>query len=137
MERNEIIVELYFIKKMKQIDIAEKLNISKYIVSRTLSKDPRYKEEKEKRRQEAIKRHNEKKAESVIRKRKSSQNDYAMLKNQHIQASMELSGGKKTISNRAFRNWNSSIYRYDNKTKSYKVKSNVVTTYDVPKKIKW
>lgn len=64
-------------------------------------------------------------------------NDYAILKNQHIQASMELSGGKKTISNRAFRNWNSSIYKYDNKTKSYKVKSNVVTTYDVPKKIKW
>ena len=137
MERNEIIVELYFINKMKQKDIAEKLNISKYIVSRVLAKDSRYKQEKENRKQEAIKRHNEKKAESVIRKRKNAQNDYAILRNQHIKASLELSGGKKTINNRTFRNWNSSIYRYDKKTKSYKLKSNVATTYDVPKKIKW
>ena len=120
MERNKIIVELYFTNKMKQKDIAEKLNISKYIVSRVLSK-----------------RHNEKKAESVIRKRKQKQNDYAILKNQHIQASLELSGGRKSIGNIAFRDWNSSIYRYDRKTKSYKLKSNVVATYDVPKKIKW
>lgn len=137
MERNKIIVELYFINKMKQKDIAEKLDISKYIVSRVLSKDARYSEEKERRKEQSIKRHNEKKAVSVIRKRKQKQNDYAILKNQHIQASLELSGGRKDIGNRAFRDWNSSIYRYDNKTKSYKLKSNVVATYDVPKRIKW
>ena len=48
MGRNEIIVELYFTNKMKQKDIAEKLNISKYVVSRVLSKDERYEQEKEK-----------------------------------------------------------------------------------------
>ena len=137
MERNEIIVELYFVNKMKQKEIAEKLNISKYIVSRVISKDPRYKDEKEQRKQISIKRHNERKADSVIRKRRNTINDYAILKNQHIQATMELSGGKKSIGNRAFRDWNSSIYRYDYKTKSYKLKSNVVATYDVPKQIKW
>ena len=137
MGRNEIIVELYFTNKMKQKDIAEKLNISKYIVSRVLSKDARYEQEKASRKELSIKKHNEKKAESVIRKRKQKQSEYAILKNQHIQASLELSGGKKSIGNRAFRNWNSSIYRYDNKRKSYKLKSNIVTTYDVPKKIKW
>ena len=103
MERNKIIVELYFTNKMKQKDIAEKLNISKYIVSRVLSKDARYSEEKERRKEMSIKRHNEKKAESVIRKRKQKQNDYAILKNQHIQASLELSGGRKSIGNIAFR----------------------------------
>ena len=51
MERNEIVVELYFTQKMKQKEIAEKLNISKYIVSRTLVKDARYKVEKEKRKE--------------------------------------------------------------------------------------
>lgn len=137
MGRKEIIVELYFTNKMKQKDIAEKLNISKYIVSRVLSKDARYEQEKASRKELSIKKHNEKKAESVIRKRKQKQSEYAILKNQHIQASLELSGGKKSIGNRAFRNWNSSIYRYDNKIKSYKLKSNIVTTYDVPKKIKW
>ena len=49
MERNEIIIELYFIKKMKQKEIAEMLNISKYIVSRVLSKESKYNEEKERR----------------------------------------------------------------------------------------
>lgn len=29
------------------------------------------------------------------------------------------------------------MYRYDEKTKSYKIKSNVTTSNDVPKKIKW
>lgn len=137
MGRDEIIVELYFINKMKQKDIAEQLNISKYIVSRVLSKDSRYKDEKNRRKEIAIKKHNEKKAESVIKKRKQKQDYYAILKNQHIQASLELSGGRKPIGNRAFRNWNSSIYGYDNKTKSYKLKPNIMATYDVPKKIKW
>ena len=137
MGRNEIIVELYFTQNMKQKEIAEKLNISKYIVSRTLAKDSRYKQEKERRKEISIKKHNEKKAESVIRKRQNSRNDYAILKNQHIQASLELSGGKVHIGNRAFRDWNSSIYRYDKKTKSYKLKSDVVATYDVPRRIKW
>lgn len=137
MERNESIVELYFDYKMKQKDIAEKLNISKYVVSRVLAKDIRYKEEKEKRKEISLENHNKKKIEDIIKKRKNSQDEYAILKNQHIQATMELSGGRKSIGNRAFRDWNSSIYRYDNKTKSYKLKSNVMATYDVPKKIKW
>ena len=54
----------------------------------------------------------------------------------HIQASRELSGGKN-ISNRAFRNWNSSIYKYNDKTKSYYLKKGIVTGFDVPKKINW
>lgn len=137
MERNEIIVELYFIKKMKQKDIAQKLNISKYIVSRVLRNDARYEQEKERRKEISIKTHNEKKIESVIRKRKQKQSDYAIIKNQHIQASLELSGGRKPIGNRAFRDWNPSIYKYDNKTKSYKLKSNITVTQDVPKRIKW
>jgi len=137
MERNKIIVELYFINKMKQKDIAEQLNISKYIVSRVLAKDSRYKKEKEKRKEISTQRHNKQKVESIIKKRKEKQNFYDVLKSQHLQASLELSGGKKNIGNRAFRNWNPSIYRYDNKTRSYKLKSNIVATYDVPRKIKW
>ncbi|MBS5854833.1 MAG: hypothetical protein KIC56_06420 [Clostridium sp.] len=44
----EIIIKLYFENKMKQVDIAKQLNISKYKVSRTLSKDEQYQKEKEK-----------------------------------------------------------------------------------------
>ena len=49
MEIKEQILELYFNKQLKQKEIATKLNISKYIVSRTLRKDHRYLLEKEKR----------------------------------------------------------------------------------------
>ena len=48
---------------------------------------------------------------------KKGTDDYAVLKEMHQQASRELSGGTKPISNRAFRNWNTSIYRYNDKSK--------------------
>ena len=80
MNRNEFIIELYFIKKMKQKEIAKELNISKYIVSRVVTKDTRYEEEKEKRKQESINRHNRKKTESILKKRKKMQDEYAILK---------------------------------------------------------
>ena len=46
---NEKILKMYFEDKMKQIEIAKELNISKYKVSRVVTKDFRYKLEKEKR----------------------------------------------------------------------------------------
>lgn len=60
MNRNETIVELYFIHKMKQREIAEKLEISKYIVSRVVRKDARYETEKENRKEISNQRHNKK-----------------------------------------------------------------------------
>lgn len=56
----------------------------------------------------------------------------------HRQASIELST-RKTISNRAFRNWNSSIYEYHSRTKEYRIKDNMKNkiSYAIPKKIKW
>ena len=44
---NEKILKMYFEDKMKQIEIAKELNISKYKVSRVVTKDFRYKLEKE------------------------------------------------------------------------------------------
>ena len=53
----------------------------------------------------------------IAKKKKSKEKDgdiaYAQLRQMHIQASRELSGGRKTINNRAFRKWNSSIYNYN------------------------
>lgn len=58
----------------------------------------------------------------------------AILKQQHIQATQELSGGKSTISNRAFKKWNSSIYRYNSKSKTYNLIKGINISKDVPKK---
>ena len=43
------ILDMYFKEKMKQIDIATELGVSKYKVSRVIAKDPRSIEEKENR----------------------------------------------------------------------------------------
>lgn len=56
----EIILQKYFEERMKQIDISKQLNISKYKVSRTVSKDSRYHEEKERRKKMAKIQHTEK-----------------------------------------------------------------------------
>ena len=57
---------------------------------------------------------------------------------QHRQATSELSG-RRTINNRAFKKWNTSIYEYHNRTKEFRVKEEFknAMSYSVPKKIKW
>lgn len=135
----EEILKKYFEDKMKQVDIATELNVSKYKVSRVVTKDPRYKTEKERRKESNRKKNREETKKYISKERKKKKDDiaYEQLKQAHIQATMELSGGRKTISNRAFRNWNSSIYKYNEKNQSYQLKSGINVGADVPKTIKW
>lgn len=136
---DKLILEKYFNEKLSQVEIAKELNISKSKVSRTVSKDVRYQKEKNDRKNNnKIK--NKRFTINYInakRKQKGIDKDYAILRQLHEQASRELSGGKKSIGNRAFRDWNSSIYRYNEKNKSYILKSGINVGADVPKKIKW
>ena len=95
---------------------------------------------KKERRKEANRRKNiEETKEYINKERKKKKDDigYAQLKQAHMQATAELSGGRKSISNRAFRDWNSSIYKYNEKNQSYKLKSGINVGVDVPKIIKW
>ena len=135
MTREEEIFFLYFEEKLKQKEIAEKLKISKYIVSRTLNKNEKYKKEKERRTFEQKKIHNEKTKKYICIKREKQ---YAMdqkIKQDHIQASIELSSAK-TIHNRAFRKWNASIYKLNPKKKYYELDKSITVSYDVPKIVK-
>jgi len=132
----EKILKMYFVYRMKQIDIARKLNISKYKVCRVVTKDSRYTEEKNARKEINRKKHIEKTKEYIKKKRRMD-SELAKVKRDHILAVMELSDKNRVISNRAFRNWNTSIYRYDGKSKSFVLKRNVITGADVPKRVKW
>ena len=135
----ELILEKYFNEKLSQVEIAKELNIYKSTVSRIVSKDIRYQKEKAVRKNEnriknkefTINYINEK------RKQKSKDEDYDILKYLHEQASIELSGSKNPIGNRAFRNWNSSIYKYNDKRKSYILRRGINVGADVPRTIKW
>ena len=138
MEKQEKIKELYFECKYNQKEISAILGISNKYVSKVLLKDSRYKEEKEKRKLLSQSRHRQKTIDYIKNKRKSNINvEYEKLKQMHIQASIELSGGRKQINNRAFRNWNKSAYKYDRKSQSYVLRKDIVTGIDAPKKIKW
>lgn len=138
MQNNkDAIIELYFIKKLRVIDIAKQLEISKSAVTQVLQKDNRYLKEKELRKQQNRRKNIEYTKKYMANLRKSKEMEYARLKQAHIQATMELSGGNKPINNRAFRNWNSSAYRYDEKRKSYILKRGIIAGADVPKQIKW
>ena len=133
------ILELYFKQKLKQKDIAEKLKISKYKVSRTVTKDARYFTEKENRKIKSKEKHIED-TKKIIKKQRELINfkqnsDDLVLRNMHNQASRELSKPKR-LSNMAYRNWNTSAYSYNEKKKRFEFKDELGRSHDVPKYIK-
>ena len=139
MTKKEKIINFYYEKRLNTIDISKKLKVSKQYVSKIIKTDMRYDSEKLKRKQETKIRHNKKNIECISRKRKQNKNEQldATLEILHKQASFELSS-KKIINNRAFKNWNSSIFEYYSKTREFRLleEFNNKTSYAVPKKIK-
>ena len=121
-KERERIIYLFFIEKRIQKDIANILNISKYKVSRTVTKDARYKNEKEMRKKANQQKHVEKTKKYISSERKSKQmnsgTDNMIIKNKHIQASIELSKTKR-LTNEAYREWNKSAYLYNKDKKRY------------------
>jgi len=136
---NEEILRLYFNEGRKQVDIANILGISKYKVSRIVTKDKRYIEEKDKRK--VI--NKQKRSNDITRRTKEkrlkiqfkSKVDDLILKNMHNQASMEMSKCKK-LSDYAYRNWNTSAYSYNNEKKRFEFREELGRSYDVKKYLK-
>ncbi len=136
--KNEII-NMYFVKKMKPVCIAKKLNISKSAVTQVLQKDERYVKTKKDRIIQNQKQHKEKTKKYIKNVRKITQfknsAEDLILKNMHNQASAELSQ-HKTMSNIAFRNWNKSAYSYNERKRRYEFKEELGRSYGAPKYIK-
>lgn len=133
------IIDMYFNKKMKQIEIAVTLGIAKSIVSKILKKDARFIAEKETRKQENKVKHNKDIQNRVEAKRKEIQFEHKVddltLKHLHAQATMELSKGRH-LSDESYRKWNSSAYKYNPSKHRYEYDTNLVRSYAVPKYIK-
>lgn len=135
----DTIIHKYFIEKLKPVEIAKELNISKSAVTQVLQKDKRYKKEKIKRISKNKKNHNEmtkkymKHKREVIKRKKDK--DTIDLRNMHNQATAELSK-KRRITNIAYRNWNKSAFIYNSKRKGYEFRKELGRSYDVPKFIK-
>lgn len=132
------VLNMYYIGKKKQIEIANQLNISKYKVSRIVRNDSRFNKEKQDRKLLNKKKHIENTKNYINKKRKvKSDIDYAILKKQHEQASRELSVSTNYISNRALKKWNSSAYKYNKKDKSYVLRKEIIAGSDIPRSISW
>lgn len=136
---DEKILILFYIEKLKQKEIAKELGISTSTVSRAVRKDERYLLEKERRKHESKIRHNKSIQEHVERSRRIKQfknkNEDLILKNMHNQASIELSEVKR-LSDMAYRNWNISAYKYNQKRKGFEFEKQLGRTFDIPKFIK-
>ena len=140
MSKKEKIIRMFFEEKLTTVQIAKELKITKQYVSKIVRLDSRYTKERKDRKLRNKQKQNQRAKDYMYAKRireKQSRLD-AMVKIQHAQASCELSG-RKTINNRTYRNWNSSIYEYNKKTKEYTVKKSFQNkvSYAIPKKIKW
>lgn len=138
MSNRNKILQLYFDEKLNQTEIAKILNISNNAVSKVLKADPKYQEEKNNRKQlNKIKRNKDIQRRVEKKRKQTNSSDIQIIKKMHEQASLELSGGTKPISNRAFRNWNSSVYKYNSRNQSYELKKGINAGADVPKRINW
>lgn len=133
------ILELYFEQNLKQIEISDILGVSKYKVSRIVTNDKRYFEEKEKRKNKSKEKHIEDTKKIVKSKRNQEKMkksiDNLILREMHKQASMELSKGRK-LSDMAYRNWNTSAYKYNQEKKRFEFRDELGRSCDIKKYLK-
>ena len=133
------ILNLYFEECLKQKDIAKRLGISNSKVSRIVTKDSRYPEEKERRKEISKIKHSES-AKRIMKKKRErikfeKNADDLLLRKMHNQASMELSKNSR-LSDMAYRNWNTSAYKYNEEKKRYEFREELGRSYDVKKYLK-
>lgn len=136
MENRENILDLYFNKHLKQIEIATIVGVSKQYVSKVIKADSRYAEEKQTRKDEnAIKRKDYlKEYYKNYDRPKIEDNSYEQLQSLLYQDSLELSYSSSNINDYAFAKYNLSIYHRD-KNGNLKLNKGIKVGNDVPKTI--
>ncbi len=142
MTKKEKIILFYYEQNLNTVTISNKLKISQQYVSKVIQTDERYISEKIKRKEESKLKQRDRNINCIknTRAKNKARNERldAVVEILHRQASCELSG-RKTINNRAFKKWNSSIYEYHSRSKEYRIKEKFksMVSYAAPKKIKW
>lgn len=136
-DRKEKILDLFFNEHLKQIDIAQILDVSKQYVSKILKADSRYAEAKQnKLKENAIKR-KEYLTEYFknYQRPKNEDNSYEQMKAQQNQDSLELSYYNSSyINDYAFAKWNLSAY-HRNKKGNLVLNRDLKVGFDVPRTV--
>lgn len=113
----EEIKRLYFEEHLSQVEIAEIFKVSKQAINKVIKKDPRLAEEKEYRHNLSIenkKNYNNEYSKTYKRKKSTDTEEYYAMQVQLNEDSKMLSTHHE-ISDKAFAQSNSSIYKYDSK----------------------
>ena len=133
----EKIIELFFIKHLKPVDIAKKLKIGMPYITKIIQKDSRYIREKETRRQENKEKNKTQKriyAQNRRKKEKEEKQEYQKLLVQ-INRDNEYLSTKKKENDLQFVNCNRSAYDYDKNSSDLVLKDNINAGYAVPKRV--
>ena len=132
VSNKEQIIELFYIKHIKPVDIAQKFNVSNVYITKVIKKDCRYIDEKNQRKQSNELRHKKYTNDYIKEKQKAARESYEILKYQLEKDTQELSYNYG-ISNRSFRKANSSAYHYNSKKKRFEIDRKLKVGFDVPK----
>ena len=137
MEKVAIINELYFDEKKTLTEIADIINTSVSYISKILRKNEKYNEEKEKRKNEKLIHRRKVQKDLIYSKRKNKVDiEYIKVKNEHEQASMELSK-RSMLGTDTLRKCRSSAFIYNPNKKRYEFDTkNLTKPADFPLYIK-
>lgn len=131
------IIELFFTKHLKPVDIAKKLKVGMPYITKIIQKDERYIDEKEARK-------SDNKEKNKIQKRTYAQNRREKEKQEkleyqamliQINKDNEYLSTKNEISDIQFAKWNRGMYDYDKKSSDLILKEGFKFAMDVPKRV--
>ena len=131
------IIELFFIKRLKPVEIAKKLKVGMPYITKIIQKDERYIEEKESRKSENKEKNKIKKriyAQNRREKEKQDKIEYERLLIQINQDNQILSTKKKE-DDLQYAKWNRSVYEYDKNTSDLVLKDGVNAGYAIAKRV--
>ena len=135
IDNKNYILDKYYNEHDKPTNIAKELNVNPSYITKIINNDTRYIQEREYRAQ--ISRENRKIAKrDWIRNKRQSESDkqlYKFVKQQHIEASKELSYSSE-MSDLTYRKWNSSAYHRNSKDNLI-IDRKLKVGSDVPKSI--
>ena len=137
MDKKQEILKLYYDENSKIIDIVDKVKVSRAYISKIIKGDSRYEEKKKVQKEETRKRKKNYTRLKMKQIRDKKLQEDAYMKRQHLQATMELSKGNATISNRVILKWYSSAYKYNSNKKRYEFDKKLKKSYAIPKYIKF
>lgn len=133
-ETKDKIIELFFIKHLRPVDISKKLKVGMPYITKIIQKDSRYIEEKESRKLENKEKNKIQKRIYAQNKRKKEKQEYKELLVQ-INRDNKILSTKKKDDDLQFAKWNRSVYEYDKCSSDLVLKNNVNAGFNVAKRV--